>query len=190
MDILKAYEILNNLDKEKKFIYRKSDLRILFNKESERSFNDTLQRLIDKNILNRAANGVFVFNNSKNIKSDILEKIAANIRRGFYNYVSLESALSEYGVISQIPAGTLTIMTTGRKGKFSTEWGNIEFIHTNKKPQDIIKMSDYCGNHYLRFANPETALKDLKSVNRNLHLVSLSDYQEICNECEQAQIKL
>ncbi len=41
----------------------------------------------------------------------------------------LESALSEYGVISQIPIDRLTIMTTGRKGHYKTPYGTIEFTH-------------------------------------------------------------
>lgn len=48
------------------------------------------------------------------MKNGSLELVA----RGEYNYISLESALSEYGIISQIPIDRLTIMTTGRKGEY------------------------------------------------------------------------
>ncbi len=40
---------------------------------------------------------------------------------GEYNYVSLESMLSEYGLISQIPIDRLTVMTTGRNVKMVSE---------------------------------------------------------------------
>lgn len=45
-----------------------------------------------------------------------IEHIAKALRPEKYNYVSLESILSEYGVISQIPMDRLTVMTTGREG--------------------------------------------------------------------------
>ena len=67
-------------------------------------------------ILIRALNGVYVFALSRHLSTDTLELIARTARRGEYNYVSLESALSEYGIISQVPIDRLAIMTTGRKG--------------------------------------------------------------------------
>ena len=66
-----------------------------------------------------------------------LENVAKAMRRGEYNYVSLESALSEYGVISQIPM-RLTVMTTGRKGEVNTPFGTIEFTHTSRPIHDIL----------------------------------------------------
>lgn len=190
MNLVKAIDILKLMDQDKKFIYRNSDLRILFHQESDRKFTDTISRLVEKKVLSRVANGVFVFEYSINLDSQTIEKVALNIRRGFYNYLSLESALSEYGLISQMPINTLTIMTTGRKGMFETKWGNIEFIHTNKTPKEIISKTNYCENHELRFATLQTALKDLKSVNRNLHLISLDDYEEISNEYCEKKTKL
>ncbi|PHM28446.1 hypothetical protein [Xenorhabdus budapestensis] len=64
--------------------------------------------------------------------------LAKAMRRGEYNYVSLESALSEYGAISQIPIDRLTVMTTGRKGTYKTPFGIIEFTHTKRSAPNII----------------------------------------------------
>ena len=40
----------------------------------------------------------------------VIEQIAKTLRRGEYNYVSLESILSEYGLISQIPIDSLILI--------------------------------------------------------------------------------
>ncbi len=97
-----------------------------------------------------------------------------NIRRGEYNYISLESALSQYGLISQIPIDRLTIMSTGRTGEFKTPWGVIEITHTSRKPNEILKAT-LESRGPLRIAKKETALRDQKRVGRNIHLVQLEE---------------
>ncbi len=59
---------------------------------------------------------VYPFTLSRHKGGNTIEYVAKSLRRGEYNYISLESALSKYGVISQIPIDRLTVMTTGRKG--------------------------------------------------------------------------
>jgi hypothetical protein len=90
--------------------------------------------------------------------------------RGFYNYISLESALSEAGAISQIPLDRLTVMTTGRKGEYRTPYGVIEFTHT-KRPEMEILDHVYSAGRPLKMATLTTALRDLKRVGRNTHLL-------------------
>ena len=80
---------------------------------------DRLVKIAIIGVLMRAVSGVYVNALSANGFTHTLENIAKAMRRGEYSYVSLESALSEYGVISQIPM-RLTIMTTGRKGEVTT----------------------------------------------------------------------
>ncbi|HGS5457581.1 TPA: hypothetical protein ACN32Y_004777 [Vibrio parahaemolyticus] len=85
-------------------------------------------------ILERVARGIYLYTLSKDrFSANTLEIIAKTLRRGEYSYVSLESALSEYGVISQIPMDRLTVMTTGRKGEYKTRYGVIEFTHTKSR---------------------------------------------------------
>ena len=104
-------------------------------------------------------------------------------RRGCYNYTSLESALSEYGAISQILIDRITVMTTGRKAEITTPYGTIEFTHTNRKASDILRGTiDF--DRPLRFATAATAYRDLKRVGRNLHMVSENDLNEILIEQE------
>ncbi|EYU15471.1 hypothetical protein [Photorhabdus aegyptia] len=89
-------------------------------------------------MLSRPVRGIYLFNFAHSHDSYAIEHIAKALRRGEYNYISLESALSEYGVISQILIDRLTVMTTGRKGLYHTPLGTIEFTHTKRQQEDIL----------------------------------------------------
>ncbi|HFQ5125918.1 TPA: hypothetical protein ACGUU0_000354 [Vibrio vulnificus] len=130
-----------------------------------------MKRLVKNQFLERVARGTYLYTLSKDrFSANTLEIIAKTLRRGEYSYVSLESALSEYGVISQIPVDRLTVMTTGRKGEYKTQYGVIEFTHTKKSVPDIIDNIRSVGRP-LRVATQETAIRDLKRVGRNVHLI-------------------
>jgi hypothetical protein len=114
---------------------------------------------------------VYVYSLAQSKGSDTLEKIAKSIRRGEYNYVSLESALADFSAISQIPVDRLTVMTTGRSAEYKTPFGTIEFTHTKRSPIDILENTQQIGRA-LRLATKQAALRDLKRVGRNTHLVN------------------
>ncbi len=78
-----------------------------------------------------------------------LESIAVVLRSGEYSYISLETALSQYSIISQMTINTLTIITTGRSQTYTN-------TYTYRQ-----------SNHPLRIATPALALNDLKRVQRN-----------------------
>lgn len=165
-----ALRRLASYDKEGRYVFTNSDLKKIFLEDSERAFRAGIQRLVDASILVRACNSIYVNDLSQNKSSDLLEQIAKAIRRGEYNYVSLESALSEYGAISQIPIDRLTVMTTGRKGVYKTPYGTIEFTHTKRSLNNILVHSNNIGRP-LRLANKQAAYRDLKRVGRNTSLV-------------------
>jgi hypothetical protein len=149
----------------------------MFSDESERALKSSLKRLLDANILTRAAQGVYVYNRASK-DSYILEHIVKTIRRGEYNYVSLESALSQYGVISQIPMDRLTVMTTGRAGEFKTPWGVIELTHTERSVSDILNGTVETKSP-IKFAKKDTALRDLRRVGRNTHLINSQELNNV-----------
>ena len=122
--------------------------------------------------LERISKGLYLFSFSIHKKNYLLENIAIFLRPGHYNYLSLESALAQYGVISQIPVDRITVMTTGRKGKYVTNYGIIEFTHTKRSILDVLE-NTLVVNTPLRLATKKTAFRDLKRVGRNLHLVDL-----------------
>ncbi|MCA3987365.1 type IV toxin-antitoxin system AbiEi family antitoxin [Vibrio vulnificus] len=162
---------LNEWDLKGRHIFQHRDLKKIFHEDTERNLNETLKRLVKNQILERVARGIYLYTLSRDrFSSNTLEIIAKTLRRGEYSYVSLESALSEYGVISQIPVNRLTVMTTGRKGEYKTRYGVIEFTHTKKSVPDIIDSIRSVGRP-LRIATQETAIRDLKRVGRNVHLI-------------------
>ncbi|ETS31841.1 protein of unknown function (DUF4095) [Photorhabdus khanii NC19] len=165
-----AIQRLSQFDQQGRYVFTNKDLSKLFPEDSKRAFQAGLNRLVKQCVLTRASKGVYVFALSRHKGSNTLELIAKTMRRGEYNYVSLESALSEYGVISQIPIDRLTVMTTGRKGEYKTPFGTIEFTHTKRSVADIVNHIQNVGRP-LRLVNKQTAYRDLKRVGRNTHLV-------------------
>ncbi len=177
MNQTNAIQRLAAYDKKGRYIFTKKDLTKVFQEDSDRALQAGLKRLVQRGVLVRAAKGIYVYALSRNKGSDTLEQIAKTIRRGEYNYVSLESALSEYGAISQIPIDRLTVMTTGRKGQYKTPFGVIEFTHTKRAVPDIISNINAVGRP-LKVAGKFEAYRDLKRVGRNTHLVD----ERILNE--------
>ncbi len=169
MDKMTAIRTLDEFSRKGKNIFLSQDLETIFADESPRTLQKSLNRLVASGILKRITKGVYV-NGRTSLGAYPLESLAINIRRGEYNYISLESALSQYGVISQIPVDRLTIMSTGRSGEFVTPWGVIDITHTHKKPADILN-GTIEGRGPMRLAKKETALRDLKRVGRNTHLI-------------------
>lgn len=165
-----AIERLNEFDLKGRYVYSSGDFVKLFPDESDRSRQATVERLVGSGILERASKGVYVYSLSRHKGENTIEEVAKTLRRGEYNYISLESALSEYGVISQIPVGRITVMTTGRKGEYKTPYGVIEFTHTKRSLSDIL-LSSQARNRPLRIATKAAALRDLKRVGRNTHLI-------------------
>ncbi|MFC6439756.1 type IV toxin-antitoxin system AbiEi family antitoxin [Bowmanella sp. JS7-9] len=166
-DAVKAFA---EYDKRGRYVFNNADLAKIFHEDNERALRAGIKRLLDDQLLVRVINGIYVNELSQSKGSNTLEQIAKTIRRGEYNYVSLESALSEYGVISQIPVDRLTVMTTGRSAEYKTPYGTIEFTHTKRSPTDILE-GTLLVDRPLRLATKQVAYRDLKRVGRNTHLV-------------------
>ena len=170
-----ALNVLREQDKKGKYIFSNHDLYKLFPEDSFKTFSEGLKRLVKSEILKHACRGVYVNEQARQFDSYTIERIAKTLRRGEYNYVSLESMLSEYGVISQIPIDRLTIMTTGRKGVYHTAYGVIEFTHTKRTIKDILKGTSKVNDRPLRMGSKATAFRDIKRVGRNIDLINLEE---------------
>lgn len=175
MKKIQAIQVIRDFDKIGKFVFTKHDLNKLFPDDNPRTLDEGLNRLVKDRILIRACRGVYVNEYAQNKGSYIIEHIAKTLRRGEYNYVSLESMLSEYGIISQIPIDRLTVMTTGRKGIYKTPYGTIEFTHTKRSPDDILNSVQRIKDRPLRVATKQAAMRDLKRVGRNIDLIQLEN---------------
>lgn len=170
MDRQTALRELSAWDQKGRYVFTLHDLAKLFPDDNPKTLQEGVNRLVRAGLLQRACRGVYVFPLARSADSHTLERIAAALRRGEYNYISLESALSEHGAISQAPVDRLTVMTTGRKGTYRTPWGTIEFTHTKRSVTDILASIRNVARP-LRLATPEAAWRDLKRVGRNTHLV-------------------
>ncbi len=167
-DALKA---LRGLDRCGIYVLSKGDLGKLFPDEEEKTLEKSLQRLVADNLLDRVSKGVYLNPLATSKKSNVVEDIAVVLRRGHFSYVSLESSLSEYGVISQVPVRRLTVMTTGTKGVYNTPYGTIEFTHTKRRPADIIARTLLVKNRPLRIATRQAAERDLRRAGRNTDMM-------------------
>lgn len=177
MEQANAIQQLADYDAKGRYVFTHRDLTKVFSNDSPRSLQAGLGRLVKAGLLVRAAKGIYVNALTRHHGENTLEQIAKTIQRGEYNYISLESALSEYGAISQIPIDRLTVMTTGRKGEYKTPFGTIEFTHTKRPLSDILKQIVDTGRP-LKLARKSAAYRDLKRVGRNTHLVD----EEVMNE--------
>ena len=126
-----AITTLAHWDKQGKYLYTLKDFAKLFPDDTPKALQEGLNRLVKHGLLERVCKGIYLFALSTNKNSNTIEEIAKALRRGEYNYVSLESALSEYGAISQIPIDRLTVMTTGRKGCTKRSTGSLSLRTPN-----------------------------------------------------------
>lgn len=126
-----------------------------------------MKRLSDQGVLVRAARGVYVNPTARSSPADIRRGLVRFLRPREINYVSLESKLSEAGVISQITTA-LTCMTTGSPARFDTPWGAVEFTHTDRQ---IDIGTDVVADDGTLEATVRTAVRDLRRVGRNLDLI-------------------
>jgi len=176
MKKLQAIQVLRQFDKQGRYIFSKHDLAKLFPEDKSKALDEGLNRLVKAKLLRRACRNIYVNEDAKSFDSHVIEHIAKILRKGEYNYVSLESMLSEYGFISQIPLDRLTIMTTGRRGTYKTPYGVIEFTHTKRSRADILDHTQTIAERPLRIATKKTALRDLKRVGRNINLLEVENF--------------
>ncbi|MCY3872924.1 MAG: hypothetical protein OXF88_01365 [Rhodobacteraceae bacterium] len=188
MKTVEAIKVLWEWDRRGRAVFAVEDLRKMFPERSHKTFAEGLRRLVLQGFLERAARGVYVNSLSRLSKRYRIEEVAVCLRRGEYSYVSLESALAEYGAISQIPMSRITVMTTGRSAEIRTPYGVIEFTHTSRGERDILNSTIFMEGRPLRIARVEAALRDLRRVGRNLGMVNEEYYQEILEEQAAARI--
>lgn len=172
MKAIHAISVLRNFDQQGQYVFTKHDLKKLFPLDKDKAFTEGLGRLVKDKILIRACRGIYINPSAASFDTYTIEHIAKALRRGEYNYVSLESMLIEYGAISQILIDRLTVMTTGREGEYKTPYGVIEFTHTKRSTIDIVNDIKTIPGRPLRVASKLAAWRDLKRVGRNTDMVN------------------
>ncbi len=161
------------------FVFSKQDMEKLFPFENGKTLEKTLQRLVTLGFLLRPVRGFYVNPYASDLMPLVLETLACTMRRGHFTYLSLESALSEYGLMSQIPVSRLTVMTQGSPGLYHTPFGTIEFTHTRRERLALWGQTQRLDGRPLRLALQATALRDLRRVGRNMDLLTFEESEPI-----------
>ena len=169
---------LQALDKVGVYVLSKRDIEKMFPKEAAKSMEKSLQRMVSDGLLVRVCKGLYLNPAASSKTSRVVEDIALALRPSSYSYVSLESMLSEYGVISQIPVGRITVMTTGAKGTYETPYGTIEFTHTRRSPAAVIARSLQAEGRPMRIAKKHAAVGDLLRVGRNTNMINEDELED------------
>jgi len=162
---------LAELDRRGIYVLAKRDIEKLFPDEDDKAMEKSLQRMVCDGLLQRVAKGLYVNPAASSKNRWIAEEIAKSLRPGCLSYVSLESILSEYGSISQIPINRLTVMTTGRSGLHKTPYGTIEFTHTKRPRSEILERTLSSKGRPLRIATQSAAVRDLMRSGRNSNMI-------------------
>ncbi|PKL08986.1 MAG: hypothetical protein CVV51_06180 [Spirochaetae bacterium HGW-Spirochaetae-7] len=177
MDILlDLQKKLFHLAKGNDLILHQKDLFTLLGKEDSSASRMLLVRAVVAGIVRNPTRRIYVFAATSRIQPNTLYRIARKLRSGHFNYLSLESVLSQCGRIPQLPIDRITVMTSGRSQVFELEGiGVVEFTHTKKSMDALAPNLVWDKDIEMFRASPEYALRELKRVGRNLDMVKAED---------------
>lgn len=132
--------------------------------------NDKISGLIDSGDIIPLKKSLYVLGDE--YRSQKLNKeIIANLIYG-PSYISFDSALSYYGIIPEKVTITTSI-TPKRAKKFSTVFGNFNYLHSSFDYYSIGIVQEKIGNQYhFLIASPEKALCDKIVFTKKLNLNS------------------
>ncbi len=131
-----------------------------------------LSRATKAGLLKRVCRGIYFYPVPDYPSGNLLFHAAARLRAGEFNYISLETALSDAGVISQVPMNWISLMTSGRSHVVDCgDYGNIEFVHTAQRPKDIRGELFYDAERHLWRASVRQAMRDMKATRRSMELI-------------------
>jgi hypothetical protein len=123
-------------------------------------------------MLKRVCRGIYFYPVPGYAAGNLLCHAAARLRASEFNYISLETVLSDAGVISQVPMNWISLMTSGRSHVVDCgDYGHIEFVHTAQRPEDIGGELTYDVDRHLWRASVRQALRDMKATRRSMELV-------------------
>ncbi|MGB4117744.1 MAG: hypothetical protein WBK51_14490 [Polaromonas sp.] len=160
-------------------LFASQDLRALLPQATDAAFKTLLSRLVAQGLLTRMCRGLYVYERAMPDGSLLLFHAAARLRADAFNYISLETALSAAGLISQQPMQWVSIMSSGRSSVVRcSRWGTVEFVHTDQKPADIAAQLHYDNACHLWRASAAQAMRDMRVTRRSLDLMDVSDLHE------------
>lgn len=170
---------LSTLASPERYLFTLHDLRAALPGLSDNAFTTLVSRAVRSGHLERVCRGIYLYPGVNYPAGLVLYHTAARLRAGTFNYLSLESVLSDAGVISQVPIGWITLMSAGRSNVIRCGGrGTIEFVHTTKTPDSVADQLDYDARCRLWRASVPLALADMRATRRNMDLVARSMIDE------------
>lgn len=145
MKKLKASQILQNTGEK---IFTFADIKKLLKIEKDNTAYKQVEGLIDENVLCRAKRGIYYLSSNPPTNFHLANIIYQP------SYVSLESALSYYNILIQVPT-VITSVTTKTAKSFKI--GGKEYTYTHLSPQYF---AHYHREADFLIAAPEKALVD------------------------------
>lgn len=171
----RLWQGLDRLATPERYLFTPADMRALVADISDEAYRALLSRAGKSGKLERVCRGLYIYHPAKPVPGRLLFHAAARLRVHEFNYISLETALSDSGIISQIPMNWITLMSSGRSSIINCgHWGNIEFIHTSQKPAELVQHLHYDSPCRLWRASTHLALRDMRMTRRNLDLINWS----------------
>jgi len=154
------------------YLFSSADLRSLLPELSDGAFKSLLHRMCKDGYLARLVKDLFLYPQASFDNGNVLFHAAAKLRDGHFNYLSLETVLSREGVISQIAFQWISLMSSGRSHQMVCKgYGTIEFVHTKRKPSQVLQHLSYDPSLRLWVADTHLAIQDMKYAHRSLALV-------------------
>lgn len=138
-----------------------------------------LSRATKAGLLTRICRGIYFYPVPDYPAGNLLFHAAARLRAGEFNYLSLETVLSDDGVISQVPINWITLMSSGRSHVVDCgDYGHIEFVHTAQRPGDVRGELSFDPGRHLWRASVRQAMRDMRATRRSMDLVD----EEVAHE--------
>lgn len=176
----RLYTGLDALAAPERYLFTPSDMRALVPDISDAAYRALLSRAANGERLERVCRGLYLYHPAKPVFGRLLFHAAARLRAHEFNYISLETALSDSGVISQVPQNWITLMSSGRSNIIQCgRWGVIEFVHTRQTATALTSQLIYDSNCGLWRATTALAIRDMRATKRSLDLIDWSLVDEL-----------
>jgi predicted transcriptional regulator of viral defense system len=171
--------VLETLADAEHYLFTLNDLHGATPELGAGAFKALVCRAEKDGILTRICRGLYLYPKVNYQHGLLLYHAAARLRAGEFTYISLESALSDASVISQVPINWITLMTSGRSGIISCgAFGHIEYIHTKRRPENLAVHLTYDTRCHLWRASVKLALMDMNLTRRSTDLIDMEATHE------------
>lgn len=172
--------VLSEMADSEHYLFTLDDLQGVLPDQSRGAFKAMVSRAERDGLLRRVCRGLYLYPQITAPGGGLLlYHAAARLRASHFNYISLESALSDAGIISQIPMNWVTLMSSGRSSVVQCgDFGHIEFVHTKKQISEIADQLTYDIGCRLWRASVILAFKDMKATRRNMDLIDREALRE------------